>query len=252
MAAMVCICNGVIRSGSTWSYNVCRGLMQELGRQMRRPSGSSYLELPQLEQFLIYQLPTIPGPTTIKAHEIGPAAATAIRTGVAKCVCTFRDPRDCVASDLIFFNQGLKASVDRAAYTFNFLQQFEGSDHLLLVRYERIMDNGRLEIARIAEHLGIDLDPSVIRRIHEQNSFEATQKVVDNLKQRTDGQVVHLAGHRVDPVTHVHENHLNGGLIGRWKTELSPEIGRDLSRVFAPWLLKLGYETQESLAAMVG
>jgi hypothetical protein len=51
----------------------------------------------------------------------------------------------------------------------------------------------------------------------------------------------------VDPLTHLHENHISNARIGRWKDELSADLGRYLTERFAPWLLKWGYETQASL-----
>jgi hypothetical protein len=71
--------------------------------------------------------------------------------------------------------------------------------------------------------------------------------VCRQLKMRPANQVLNIASHRVDPQTHLHENHISSAMIGRWKTELTPEQGRGLSEYFSGWLLSLGYETQESL-----
>ena len=52
-------------------------------------------------------IPIDAGALAVGAEEV----AAAIRTGEAKAVCTFRDPRDCVASDIVFLGQGLEAFV---------------------------------------------------------------------------------------------------------------------------------------------
>src|SRR5258708_2797093 len=136
MKVPLCFCNGVIRSGSTWSFNVCRVLYQELSVQRRQPFGSTYLDGPYVEQFVAQQWQHAPGPTVIKAHQIGPLALGAIRAGHAKGVCTFRDPRDCVASDVVFMGQGLETSVNRVVSTLEFLRFYQSTSHILLVKYE--------------------------------------------------------------------------------------------------------------------
>jgi hypothetical protein len=221
--------------------------MQELGRQLGQPFGSTYLEPTQLESFISRQWATVPGPTVIKAHQLGPVAITAIRSGDAKAVCTFRDPRDCVASDVVFLGQGLEASVARTASTLELLKYFQMTDHILLLRYENMMSDRVREIRRIADHLEINANEAAIKRVDDETNIEATRKVCRQLKMRPANQVLNIASHRVDPQTHLHENHISSAMIGRWKTELTPEQGRGLSEYFSGWLLSLGYETQESL-----
>ena len=221
--------------------------MQELSLQMGKPFGSTYLEYAQLDSFINTLWETSPGPTVIKAHQIGPTALAAIRTGQAKAVCTFRDPRDCVASDIIFLGQGLEASVRRVAMTLEYLQHFQMTDHILLLRYENMMTDRRREIRRIAEHLKINLDDAAVHRIDAQTDLEASRKICRQLKMRPSNAVLRIASHRVDPDTHLHENHVSNAKIGRWRTELSADQGRWLTEYFGSWLLKLGYETHESL-----
>src|SRR5438046_775033 len=96
------LCTGMLRSGSTWSYNVCRLMAKAVAARERRPMSATYLLPQQLEQFLQQQPLPPPGPTVLKAHSIGPLALEALRAGRAKGICTFRDPRDCVASMITF------------------------------------------------------------------------------------------------------------------------------------------------------
>jgi hypothetical protein len=251
MRAPLCICNGVIRSGSTWSFNVCRVLLQDLGRQRNQPSGSCYLEAVQLEGFITQHWNKAPGPTIIKAHQVGPLAYAAIRSGEAKAVCTFRDPRDCIASDLVFMRHGIEAAVQRVVLSLEFLRYFQATDYILLVRYEHMMTDRRREIRRIADHLGVLIDSEILHRIDAQTNLQAARNICDQLKAGKSERMLNVASHRVDAATHVHENHIDSAAVGRWKTELSAEQGRWLTEFFASWLLNLGYETQESLKAII-
>lgn len=251
MRAPLCICNGVIRSGSTWSFNVCRLLLQELGRQRNQPSGSCYLEAANLEAFISQHWDKAPGPTIIKAHQVGPLAYAAIRSGEARAVCTFRDPRDCIASDLVFMRHSIEAAVQRVVLSLEFLRYFQTTDYILLVRYEQMMTDRRRQIRRIADHLGVQIDHQTLDNIDAQTNLQAARNICDQLRAGKSARMLNIASHRVDAATHVHENHIDSAAVGRWKTELSASQGRWLTEFFASWLLNLGYETQESLKAIL-
>src|SRR5580704_11060212 len=115
MISPIIICDGVIRSGSTWSFNVCRLLGHLLAKRRSQRCGMACLREQSLEQFLQAEANLRDGPAVIKVHEVGPVAREWIRAGRAKAVCTFRDPRDCVASDMAFTGAGFDAAVQRVA-----------------------------------------------------------------------------------------------------------------------------------------
>jgi hypothetical protein len=250
MRAPLCICNGVIRSGSTWSFNVCRELYQQLARHLNHGFGSAYLDSAPLEHFVSAQWPGVTGSTVIKAHDLGPASLAAVRSGKAKAVCTFRDPRDCVASDLQFMKYPFEVCVKRVSGTLEPLRIYQNTPHILLVRYEDMMADRLREIRRIAAHLGLNVSDDLVLQIDARTDVQSSSQVCASLKNKSPAEVWQVADHRVDPATQLHENHLNGGTIGRWKNELTRDQIAYMTEFFAPWLIKLGYETSQSLAAI--
>jgi hypothetical protein len=137
--------------------------------------------------------------------------------------------------------------VQRISVTLEPLGAFQSTPSILLLRYEEMMaDRGR-EIRRIASHLGLRLDDATVGHIDAHTNLESCQKVCESLKDRPAEKVLMLANHRIDPTTQLHQNHLNGGTVGRWKHEFSVEQIAYVNEFFAPWLLKLGYETPRSL-----
>jgi hypothetical protein len=251
MRAPLCICNGVIRSGSTWSFNVCRELYQQLALHLKHGFGSAYLDSGPLEHFIAQQWQSVNGSTVIKAHDLGPTALAAVRAGKAKAVCTFRDPRDCVASDVKFMKYPFEVCVKRVSGTLEPLRIFQTTPHILLVRYEDMMADRPREIRRIAAHLGLNIPDELVHQIDAKTNPQTSSQVCANLKHKSNNEVLKVADHRVDPATQLHENHLNGGIIGRWRDELSGDHVSYMNEFFAPWLIKLGYETPQSLAAML-
>src|SRR4051794_18506060 len=105
MQTRLVLCTGMMRSGSTWSFNVCRLLAQVAAKQRDLPFWSGYLTLQNCEKFLTQSHGNFPGPTVIKAHGIGLMAQRYLRDGKAAAVCTFRDPRDCLVSLIQFSNE---------------------------------------------------------------------------------------------------------------------------------------------------
>ncbi len=247
----LCICNGMIRSGSTWSFNVCRELYQEMAMRYSGSSQSCYLDCQPLEQFVNQRWSNESASWVIKAHNLGIAAMTAVRKGLAKGVCTFRDPRDCIASDLAFMHYPLEVSMKRVSATLDPLRMYQCVPHILLVRYESMMTNRQGEIRRIATHLGLMVDDMTVRRIDARTNLENSERVCSNMKHRPAGGLMQIADHLVDPTTHLHQNHINGGTVGRWRYELSEEQGAYVTEFFAPWLVQLGYETPQSLQQII-
>jgi len=245
------ICNGLIRSGSTWSFNVCRELTQRLAAHQRRPSASSYLHGPNLETFIQQHWEKAPGPAVIKAHELGPLALQSMQSGAARGICTFRDPRDSVASDLVFMGKGIEASLRRVDISLACLKVCENTDHILFVRYEEMMSNRLNEIRRIAHHMGLRADASAIAQVDAKTNLETSKALCRQIKTLPGSKVMHIESHRVDPFTHLHENHIGNARIGRWKDELSADQGRYLTEYFAPWLLKWGYESHATINAIL-
>jgi hypothetical protein len=252
MRMPLCFCNGVIRSGSTWSFNVCRALFQELSAQLNLPFGSTYLDGAYAEHFVSQQWQQVPGPAVIKAHQIGPVTLATIRAGHAKAVCTFRDPRDCVASDLVFMGQGLEFSINRVSASLEFLRFYQSTSHILLVKYEEMMADRIGQIRRIAAHLQIKSDDAMIARVDAATNIDSSRQVCQDLKNRAADQVLNIASHKVDPQTHLHEHHIGRATPGRWRDEFSADQASWLTEYFSPWLLQLGYETRDSLRSMLG
>jgi hypothetical protein len=225
--------------------------MQRLGAHLKLPTASVYLHAPHLDAFIQQQWHRAPGPTVIKAHELGPVVLNTLKAGRIRGICTLRDPRDSVASDMVFMGRGIEHSVARVNMSLQCLQASESAGATLFVRYEQMMSDRQNEIRRIARHLGIHADTSVIHAIDSKTNLQTSKTVCEDLRKGAIREVFAIDSHRVDPKTHLHENHIGNARVGRWKDELSSDQARYLNELFAPWLLKWGYETQESLGKLL-
>jgi hypothetical protein len=251
MVSPIIICDGVIRSGSTWSFNVCRLLAQMLAERRCETLISHYLDEQQLDQFLRAEVYLWKGPAVVKGHVTGPLALEWIRTGRAKGVCTFRDPRDCVASDVSFFGGGFNTSLQRVNASLASLASYLDFGRTLFIRYEEMMDDRPGQIRRIAAHLNIAIDQKDLERVDEQTNIHSARKIAQQLASRADDQIdTVLNTHRRDLKTLLHDNHIGTGKVGKWKQDLTDEQGQQLTQLFRRSLLLLGYETEASLQAL--
>jgi|HubBroStandDraft_1064217.scaffolds.fasta_scaffold193458_2 hypothetical protein len=242
MASSLCLCLGILRSGSTWSYNVCQALGRLLATRRRQPFGTAYMTHAELDLCLNTEGPNLRGPTVIKAHTIAHTALDWITTGRAKAVCTYRDPRDCVVSMMTFVGDDMATATRQIADSFDYMRFYQKAGNTLFIRYEEMMADPLGQIEQIARHLNIDVDQATLRQIEFVTNIQSSKKICNDLKHRPEEKVFRSGTHRVDPVTSLHDNHIFNAKIGRWKEELSDAQAKKLSEFFQPWLVALGYE----------
>jgi hypothetical protein len=236
------LCTGILRSGSTWSFNVCRLMAKVVAGRERLPLWSGYM-LPEQSEPLFERIGDHqPGPTVVKAHSLGPRGMQLLRIGKARAICTYRDPRDCVASMMTFANRTFDDAVQSIAQALLMLESVTRTSYALMVRYEDMLADPRGQIARINQFLGLSLEPAILARIDELCSLAASRRVCEELRKRPANAVLRsMESHRVDPQTWLHDNHIQSGKPGRWKDEMEPYQVEILSQAFDPWLARLGY-----------
>jgi hypothetical protein len=239
----------MIRSGSTWSYNVCRLLAQFRASRRGEQCSSGFIDGPDLEKLLAGPVFSLEGAGIFKTHAIGPAAGEWIRTGRAKAVCTFRDPRDCVASDLVFMNQGFDASVRRVAASLKSLEGPPDFGRTLFIRYEDMMNDRPGHIRLIAAYLQIPVDSATVDTIDQQTNLESSRKLCAQISSLGNdiAPKADISARRRHNETLLHENHISSAKPGRWKTDFTDSQARVLTELFSQSLQTLGYETPQSI-----
>ena len=236
------VCTGIIRSGWTWSFNVCRHLADLTGRRRGEQVMSGFLKADDLERWFAEGTNRPRGPAVVKAHDVGPKALAALRAGAVRSVCTIRDPRDCVVSDVAFNRGWLDASVRRVSANLSDLPYYLSAGNTLFVRYEEMVANPLRQVARIAAHMGVDADPIDLGRIDAMTGLHSARATAAGLRYRPAVDLEWCDGRRVDPITQLHGDHIRTGRVGGWRDELTAAEQGQVSQAFHPWLVELGYE----------
>jgi hypothetical protein len=247
LGRMIILTAAMMKSGSSWLFNMTNDLVVAAGYQDARSIRKRYkLEGYISERYCVAKhlrvtrlgpiaVPSLRGETyTIKTH--GRPTLTArllISTGMIRPVHLRRDPRD-VAVSLYDHGEWIRTSghrsrtglqaldtmakaMDVALYYTKVWQQWCSVKSVMMVHYEELLADTPGTMRRVLDHVHLDV-PS-----------QALDSVVERYKasNRENWQ---------------HSLHFNQGVVGRWRQRFTP-AERELScDLFAEFLPQMGYE----------
>ncbi len=222
-------CTGLRRSGSTWSYNVARILMEGVASSRGLPCYANYHDGENIDGLLRHAAKSGSGFYVIKSHLPGRFAMNAIAAGKAWNLCTYRDPRDVVVSLHDFMDWSVEEAVEVIANEMAYMDAFWKMKTSLLLRYEDMTSDPTGQIAAIAEFLRVQVDDAAVERIHAQTSAEAHRKVSEGLAAEVvnepaddeEAAVRREGDHLVHRVQLLHSGHIRDGASGKWRERLS-------------------------------
>jgi tetratricopeptide (TPR) repeat protein len=222
------------RSASTWSYNVCRLILDATAKNYIANFFGEQKELDKCLQKLLSREQDI----LVKAHFLGNFALDLVKSNKAKNVYTYRDPRDAISSSLQFIDKPFEKVLEQIAVSLKLYDIYNSSGNSLFISYDDIIQSSRLEINKVAHYLNIQLDPELASQIDQQTNLAASRKVIQSLP---------VSERQTDSQTLLHSKHIQRVSSGYWKEILTPAQKLVVNSLFQPWLLKLGYETEASL-----
>ena len=248
---MITFCSGMPRGGSTWSYNVCRSVITLAATGRRLVCGfvgEGDATNATLEQACAEGSMDV----LLKFHLPGARAVEMILDGRAKNVFTHRDPRDAIVSNMTFFGRSFPEALAASESALRLLDLYESESETLVIPYSVIMGAAHHAVARIGAYLGRPLSDAEIDQICDETGIESAHRQSVDYSGRSPTEIVsrdHVTYHRT---TLLHEAHVSrGGRSGRWRSELTPDQQVSATRALRPWLLRLGYEQQPSIDAIL-
>jgi hypothetical protein len=152
--SVIVFVGGMPRSGSTFSFNVVRCLLEDSGRVHQVPSESLLVGLEQVgeAQHLI-----------LKGHGADPITLALTKLAAIKAVCTVRKPEDAIGSWMAAFGFSLEESLGTMQA---WLQMFSViRDYAVVIPFQQIEEAPEDAAWKIARHLCDRPDPALISRI---------------------------------------------------------------------------------------
>lgn len=229
-------CAGMYGSGSTWVFNVMRGLAAiDSARPVRAQFASSMADIARIAEDGSVHV--------IKSHDLSDDAALLLHRQQPRVVATIRDPRDAVVSLMLYqgFPFGLAlAAVNRSARFVTATAHRAGG---LVLRYETGFTEDPATIARIADAIGARTDAAATARIFAENSREAVERFIGGLDNLDRAQRGGVSGDIYDPETQWHKHHGGRtGEVGRWRRAMPEMHIREIEVMIGDWMDQIGYE----------
>lgn len=237
---------GMVRSGSTWIYNVVREILGETGCG----SAIGYLgEGNDLDQAL--QSPQEGTPRVIKFHDPTDVACDMLASGRARAIYTQRDLRDVAVSLIRFENTSLIDLIcsQRLGRIIATHERWTACDNLLCIEYADAMARQRDTIAQIAGFLGLPLSPEAALQIVERCSIDQSRQRMQAINSHHEGddglQTKDIGrGRQYDQQTLLHANHVtSGGKTGVYKDVLDKGEIALFDGIYGDWLQSHHYQT---------
>uniref|UniRef100_Q01ZH8 Sulfotransferase domain-containing protein n=1 Tax=Solibacter usitatus (strain Ellin6076) TaxID=234267 RepID=Q01ZH8_SOLUE len=206
---MLVLCDGMGRSGSTWSFNVAVKLLRSSDAS-RRTFGF-YDENPGVVKAGIRPRASH---LVIKSHTLDPSVQDLCCSGAVKAIYTWRNPYDVVASSMRMFQLSADNAVGmlRGALRVWAFHRRTKSAHI--VAYETIVTRPRVAIAQIGDYLGLKTSPGDLLRITSELSFENVKRLSQHVDELDPKRIIRKGRYIFDRETNLHQNHIRDGRTG--------------------------------------
>lgn len=199
----------MIRSGSTWSFNVS---LEILKAQIRTAIG---VHSPSFKKTFT-ELDGSVADFVFKSHELDDFAVEMILAGEAKAIYTHRDPLDAIVSTMSIFDLSFDEAFHHMATSIRTLKQLLDIRAGLLISYEQLMTDPYAAVARIATYLGQPLTGLAIAEIADRTTLDKMRIIADSLDSLPAVRVCPApANWAYDRETLLHRNHIQDSRSGK-------------------------------------
>lgn len=193
---MIVIVGGMIRSGSTFSFNIVRELLVSRG-------GVAQIAIDSINEAMANagDEPNL----IIKSHAPDALSSRLIEKGALRCVCTFRKPEDAIASWMRTFSFDLDKSVEIMKNWLSWHRRI--SPYALNISYDAIDRQPLQTILEIQRHiLG---RPQLIDAVRLWRKYDKRRlkKIYDGLEESEDTRNIGFSYY--DDQTFFHRNHIS-------------------------------------------
>jgi hypothetical protein len=236
-------CAGMYASGSTWAYNVMRGIAACLypDRPVKGRFVNVLTDLDGLDDAAFVHV--------VKSHDLAEEVATALLRHVGRIVVTIRDPRDAVTSLMLYQRYPFDLALATIAKSGRFVAGVASDPRALLLRYEAGFTDDAATLDRIAAWFGATLPAAARDRLFAQHRRAAIEGVIATLEALPQAQRDARSGDIFDPETQWHRHHAGrSGEVGRWRRMLMPWQATAIEQEMRAWMARFDYAVAPSLA----
>jgi hypothetical protein len=199
----------MIRSGSTWSFNVALNLIRSAD-----PAHQVFGFYDENPVVLKAALKRRSSHLVIKSHALHPSAHEYCRTNAIKAIFTWRSPYDAVVSATRMFGSTVEHWINVIRSELRIWSFHLETNSAYIVPYKAIIRNPSSEIAAIASYLDLSVEPEKVRQIAQELSLERLREFSHHVAELDPRRLVRSNGCIYDRRTLLHANHIRDGGIG--------------------------------------
>jgi Sulfotransferase domain len=215
---MVVLCDGMVRSGSTWSFNVARELIRR--SDPHHTTLGFFNEDPAVLSAAIRQRSSH---LVIKCHTLDPSAYEPCCAGAVRAIYTWRHPYDAIASCIGMFGNSTRHWIGALRNALRVWSFHRTTGSACIVSYASITRTPLSSINSIASYLGLHVEPEQVRQIAEATSLEKLKNFSRQIEGLETSRLIRKDGYFYDRHTLLHHNHIRDGRIGHGAGLLSAE-----------------------------
>lgn len=229
-------CAGMFASGSTWAYNVMRGIAACL--HPRHPVKGRFVNV-------IGDLDGLDDPAfvhVVKSHDTAAEVAAELSRQATRLVVTIRDPRDAVTSLMLYQRYPFDLALTTIAKSAKFVGGLASDSRALLLRYEAGFIDTAATLDAMAAWFGGTLLAAERDRLFAEHSRAAVEGWIATLDALPQAQRDARSGDIFDPETQWHRHHAGRtGEVGRWRRMLTQWQVAAVEQEMQDWMVQFGY-----------
>jgi hypothetical protein len=206
---MVVVIGGMIRSGSTFSFNIVKEILAQTGTveiSFANSIDSSVFSRADNQHFIL------------KTHSPDEDILARIKNSSLHCVCTIRRPEDSIASFIRTFGFPLELGIESVKHWFDWYHPV--SNLVLSIDYGIIDLQPRLAIAKIVEYIGLGGNEALAEALAERYEKSTLKTRFDSLT--NDERTVDVGCSYYERETFFHRRHISSLNSRSAALDLSP------------------------------
>lgn len=226
------------RSGSTVQYQIVCEIIESLGLGMTMGWVSVFNKelLDNLENAAFRKDKFL----VIKSHNFSTEVKALVEAGKARVVYVYRDLRDVAVSLANKFSNSTDSAISALGHELNSYYLWAGTDKIIVSRYENMTNDLYGEVLKIANYLEVKVSSDLAKTIS--NKLEVNQQKQRIKELENSSHVIKSSDNDVyDPVSQLHNNHINSGKWGQWKESLSKEQIEHIESWAFSWFVDRDY-----------
>lgn len=227
---MIVFLAGMMRSGSTFSFNVVRELLSSRGL-IHAQAGNSVAKIARRNRGADHVI--------VKGHNCDRATMKLIQAGSVRTICTWRKPVDAIASWMDTFGFDYEQSTTAYREWFAMFEQIR--ENSLVLSFDDIEKHPQECVRRIAAHLVGGITPDEVAQIADRCS-KANAKAISDSIDRKAAESVDIGFSYYDKTTFLHRRHVTSleerPATGRIPDDLIARIEREFPSEFTNWNLR--------------